>query len=106
MSSQTTPASPESPVDDTTQPSVQFTAETALKTRRNSLTGLPQYDKSIYSQGKRRAAAGGAHIAEGDDLDPGGVQWEPNKAETEWFHEAMHTATAAISDDKPSAYRV
>ena len=32
------------------------------------------------------------------------MQWEPNKAETEWFHEAMHTATAAISDDEATAY--
>jgi hypothetical protein len=103
-SSQTTSAMPESPVDNTTQPSAQPTAETAPKTRRNSLTGLPQYDESVYGRGKRRAAAGGAHIAEGDGLDPGGVQWEPNEAEMEWFREAVHTATAAISDDEPSAY--
>ena len=44
---------------------------------------------------------GNANAVEGEGLDPGGVVWEPNKTEMEWFIKAVHMAMMAISDDEP-----
>ena len=38
-----------------------------------------------------------------ESLEPGGVEFEPNETGSNWFHEAVHTAMSAISDDQPFA---
>ena len=64
--------------------------------RQNSLKGLPQYDQELFGCGKHSKNT--TNIVKGEGLESGGVEWEENEAETEWF---THAATAAISDDEP-----
>ena len=83
--------------------SAPSTPKPAAKMCCNSLSSLSQYNKNVYDQGKCHAAAEGAHIVEGKGLEAGGVEWEPNMSVTDWFHEAVHTALAAVSDDQLQA---
>jgi hypothetical protein len=91
--------------DNNNEPSTLTDSDPIDKTRRNSLTGLPQYDQSKYGRGKRRANTGSANVVECEDesLEPGGVEWEPSDTDANWFIEALHMALAAISDDEPEA---
>ena len=53
--------------------------ENPTRSHRNSLAGLPQFNESLYGRGKCCAAAGGAHLTQCESLEPGGVEFEPNK---------------------------
>ena len=71
------------------------------KRQRNSLAGLPQFDKDTHGHGKCRATIKGANLFKGEGLELGGVKWEPNKTKMDWFIKALQMAMAAISDDEP-----
>ena len=74
--------------------------------RRNSLSGLPQFDQTTYGCGKRRLIKDAAFIesvlaADSDNLEPGGAEVEPPIMGYDWFHAAVHEAMSAITKDQP-----
>ena len=83
--------------------------------RRNSLEGLPQYNKDQFGSGKcqhiltlcinaKVAYVEGAFMLEEEgELEPGGM--ELNIDEAEWFGQAVEQAMV-ISEDKPSLTKV
>jgi hypothetical protein len=80
---------------------------TPVQNRRNSLSGLPQYNENQYGRGKRRTAAQDAHNAlehdsEHDLFEPGGAK-ATTDIETEWFSPAIEFAMPAIAEDEPQA---
>jgi len=68
-----------------------------------SLAGLPQYNENVYGHGKHRENA--ARVVESacavDDegrFEQGRVEFEGS----DWFHEAVHDALSATSEDQPT----
>ena len=75
-----------------------------IKPRQNSLAGLPQYDPLQYRHGKSRSAAKKdetALVVEGQGgFEASGVEFD-DPVEADCFHEAVHEALSAITEDHP-----
>ena len=76
------------------------------KACRDSLAGLPQYDKTTYGCRKHRptkeaALVESVLVVDADGLEPGGVEVEPLITGSDWFCEAVHNAMSTIMENQP-----
>ncbi|RDB27836.1 Retrovirus-related Pol polyprotein from transposon TNT 1-94 [Hypsizygus marmoreus] len=98
--------SPKIIADNSQSEDVPPTTAPHLRTRRNSLQGLPQYDENQYGRGHRRKPAKNANFSENAFVVDAAGLLDPSEVEIddfgpEWVHEAIESAMLASEDEPP-----